>query len=337
MVHKIAGSLIHPGNQAGRLTFFISLCSLAWMALIFFVVTYFVAQAVAVLPDSSLTINGLGRLVLVGAAVGLLSTLLAWPLAISVVIFIQLNLKWRPTQWILLFFEYMSRLPLIFFVFVYLTLIGWQTFHALDRFWFDVLASPNFFTQSIAFGLTLLLYPMSVLPFLWNHLTIDEFYTKMLGGVIDFAEVGFVISLLSLSLGFYILPKMVISMMEELRLGKTDLSAEVIQSLGGSRWESTRISVLQRLGQSFYTLVNRMTRCCFFEGLISFVVLNHLIYKSHLGSTAWADTLTYVFLKQAMNMPIHKPEILVLGLVMLVVYIFSLALEFLFSAGREND
>ena len=238
----------------------------------------------------------------VGLSVSLLASLACWPFALSTATLLEHNKKRRLTPWVLRFLSYSSTLPLVIFCFVYVEVLGEKGFQAIESFWIDLFASPNIFTQVLAFGLTIILYPLTALPFFSENPSVDLFYQKMLAAVIEFAEVGLVTSAMVLGLFLYILPKMVLHMRQQLREDQALRSFEIIKSLGGTPWESIHLTVLQSMKTRFNGIITYFTRICFFEGLISYSLLYFFLSPGSASeSFHWSSSLSSLFVSSSLN------------------------------------
>lgn len=241
-----------------------------------------------------------GELV-VGLSLALLASLCTWPFALSTATLLEHN-RARPIyRWFLSLTAYLSGLPLLLFVYVYIEVIGQAGFASIQKFWTLLFASPNFLTQSISFALTLLLYPLVAMAEWGGAPTIDHFYRKILEAVIDFAEVGIVASVVVIGLFLFIFPKMVLKMRALLRDDENVKSSEIIKSIGGTSWESIHLTVMQSMKNSFTEVIAYCTRVCFFEGLITYTLLHLFFVGPGSKTTYWGTSLTSMFLDAAIE------------------------------------
>jgi hypothetical protein len=264
-----------------------------------FVSSYLYFMGVALfelLNNQDLSIQTLISWVSVGLSLSLLSVLTAWPFALAVATLIEHN-KARPlARFCLGFASYLASLPLILFVFVYVQIVGEKGFLAVKSFWLFLFASSNFFTQALSFGLTLLLYPITMIPGVGEGLSIAVFYDRILSTVFEFAEVGLVASVIAMGLFLYVVPKMVLHMRQQLRKDENLRSFQIIKSIGGTPWESIHLTVMQSMKAQFNSIIVDFTRKCFFEGLITFTLLRVFFINDNQPEFHWSSTLSAVFL-----------------------------------------
>jgi len=286
---------------------------------------------------SSFPFSLLLKMVSLGLVLALLASLLAWPLALSIAILFEQNKSSRFVQGLKAAARFLATLPLLFFVYLYVEVIGSGVFLFLEEFWTSYLTPSHIMTQTLAFALTLLLYPLRVLPGVGVSLTIDEFFRQMLLNVVEFSEVGLAVSLLTLGLVFYILPRMVVSLLTEIKNSNSHLSFEVIQSLGGSRWEGTQMTVLQLMRQKAIWTLAYFTRLCFFEGLITYTLLHFFLFKS--GHMAVGQTLSARYLHESFSLtPPTLNGLLLLAGVLFMLFLILFGLEsFLKKISRSDD
>lgn len=234
----------------------------------------------------------------VGISLALLSSLTVWPFSLAIATLLEHNKSRTLANYFLKLISYLASLPLVLFVFAYLTIFGSRGFLLIKKFWFFLFASENFFTQAIAFALTLLLYPLSLLQGASSQPTIDSFYHRMLSGVIEFAEVGLVATVVALGLFLYLLPKMVLHMRKILQQDEQLRSFEIIKSLGGTPWESVHLTVMQSMKTKFNDIILVFTQKSFFEGLITFSLLNAFFAKS--SDLHWSSSLSSIYVRESL-------------------------------------
>lgn len=275
-------------------------------------------------------------MVSLGLALALMASLLAWPLALSVVILFEQNKSSRSVRAFKASARFLATLPLLFFIYLYIEVIGSGVFSFLEEFWTSYLTPNHIMTQVLAFALTLLLYPLRVFPGFGASLTIDEFFRQMLLTVVEFSELGLAVSLLTLGLVFYILPRMVVSMMAEIKDSNNHLSFEVVQSLGGSRWEGTQMTVLQLMRQKSIWILTYFTRICFFEGLIIYSLLHFFLFKS--GHMAMGQTLASRYIHDSLSLaPSTLKGLLTIAGVLFVLFLTFFSLETFFKKASHSD
>lgn len=273
--------------------------------------------------------------VMVGVSLALLSTLTVWPFALALATLLQHNKNHPLANAMLKLLSYMASLPLLIFVYLYLEILGVSAFDYLQKFWIFLFASSNIFTQAIAFALTLILYPFSVLPFWKQNLSIDLFYRQVLKAVIEFAEVGLVASVVALGLFLYLLPKMVLHIRKHLNDDDSLKSFEIIKSLGGTPWESIHLTVMQSMKSHFNAIVFYFTRLAFFEGIITYSLLN-IVFTS--SSNRWGQSLSSQFIALSINWPQQNSLVLLCSGVLAFIYLFFsfITIAPLKSRGVEN-
>ena len=279
------------------------------------------------LPDVAIRASQLIWLSLVGLSFGLLATLCAWPFALSLSTLIEQNRDHRTTQWLITAIRFFASLPLVLFAYLYLEVVGAKVFGVLQVFWVDSFASSNIFTQALAFSLTLVLYPLSLVPGVLPQMTVDIFFKKMLLAVIGFAEVGLVSSVVVLGLTLFVIPQMVLRMLKYLEEDKSRRHHEVIQSLGGTRWESIYMTLLQSMKEHFNIIVAQLTRLCFFEGLVTLSLLSFFAVSDPLAIDQWGASLSALFVSESMNWTASLDKLTLVAAVLSVQYLLFFILE----------
>lgn len=273
---------------------------------------------------------------LVGLSLSLLATLCAWPFSLSILTLIEQNRGRKRTHWSQYALKFMGSLPLVLFVFLFVEVIGQEVFGLLESFWIQSFASSNFVTQALAFALTLLLYPLTILPFFGGDTTIDQFFRQMLAAVIEFAEVGLVSSVVVLGLVIFILPQMVLRMERYLKEDANLRSLEVIQSIGGTHWESIYMTVLQSMKEHFNLIVLRFTRICFFEGLLTLSLLSFFFRLSNEYQSYWGSTLSSVFITESLQVPLSISRLSGLAGLLALCYFIFVRLEVVLVRNMEK-
>ncbi|MEM7646981.1 MAG: hypothetical protein AAF203_08735 [Pseudomonadota bacterium] len=267
----------------------------------------------------------------------LLACLFAWPIALSILILLELS-RGRPLRdWILNLLQYLSGFPLIIFAFLFVEVLGIPVFEFFESLWIENFASSNILTQSLAFALTVLLYPLSVFPFFGEVQTVNLFYTEMLANVIDFASVGLMISSVILSLVIYIVPKMVLSMRKRLRLSESAQSLEVIRSLGGTQWEGIYLTVLQSMRSHFKFIIISGARICFFEGMVVFAIAKYLLAGSLFDQPSWSHTIASQLMFQSMSPSHNLNQLLILSGAMTICFLVFQRVEQNLSNNQGYD
>ena len=223
---------------------------------------------------------------------------------------------------------FLASLPLVLVVYIFVEVLGIEVFSVFRDFWMDTFGSHNFFTRSLAFTLTILFYPFSTL--LFGEMSTDVFFQKMLHFVNDFAQVGLFSSILIFGLTIFIIPKMFLTMNQCLEEDKSLRRLEIIQSIGGTQWQSVSVTLLQSMREHFNRILVRFVRICFFESLIVFSLLNFFFSKDqkdpYLGSTL-ASRFVFESLK-----PIESPFfLLAMGGFLSFGYFLLLAIEKYYS------
>ncbi len=259
----------------------------------------------------------------VGISLALLSSLAAWPFALSLSTLLEHN-KSRPLANIFLrILSYLASLPLVLFVFAYLAIIGHRGFYTIKSVWVFLFATENFFTEAIAFALTLLLYPLTGLPGAGEQPTIDLFFRRMLDGVVEFAEVGLVATVVAAGLFLFVLPKMVLCIRKLLLEDHNLRSTEIIKSLGGTPWESIHLTVMQSMKTRFNEIILYFTKLCFFEGLVTFALLNAFFFAGDSDQYHWSSSLSSVFVRQSLLPTKNLDQLLsISGFLLLTYFLF---------------
>ena len=264
----------------------------------------------------------------IGLVFSLLSSLCAWPISLCLVTLLRQNQSRPFMAQILRPVYFLASLPLVLVVYIFAEVFGIEVFSVFRDFWMDIFGSHNFFTRSLAFTLTILFYPFSTL--LFGKMNTDVFFQKMLDLVNDFAQVGLFSSVLIFGLTIFIIPKMFLTMNQCLEEDKSLRRLDTIQSIGGTKWQSVSITLLQSMREHFNRILAHFVRICFFEGLIVFFLLNFFFSKGQkdpfLGSTL-ASRFVFESLK-----PMENPLfLLALGGFLSFCYFLLLAIEKYYS------
>ncbi len=257
----------------------------------------------------------------VGLSVSLLASLSSWPFALSFATLMEHRKKGRLIRAIRVFLKYYSSLPLVLFVYIYVEVIGEPGFLALQNQWTYFFSSSNFLTQSVAFAITLLLYPLTILPFFDADLSVDSFFQSTLERVIDFAQAGLVAVVVVLGLFLYILPKMILFMEKTLKGEESLKSFEIIKSLGGTSWESIHMTVMQSMKNRFNSILIHFTRVCFFEGLITYSLLHFFMFNHRPHHEQWGASLSSLFISFSIKRPLEEAFLWKIAGVLLVCYL----------------
>ncbi len=284
---------------------------------------------------SSLPLKSIIGWFTVGVSLALLASLLVWPFALAISTLLEHNKTRRFSKFFLQVMSYLGSLPLVVFVFTYISLVGSRGFIAIKKVWVILFASPNFFTEAIAFSLTLLLYPLTAIPGVGDESSIDVFYKNMLSTVIEFGEVGLVATVVGVGLFLYILPKMVIHMRKQLMDDVNTRSTEIIKSLGGTPWESVHLTVMQAMKSRFNDIILHFTQICFFEGLITFALLQAFFLNTREQSFQWSASLSSVFLAESLKTPVNFDHLLSLSGALLFVYMIFIWVDRRQKLSRE--
>ncbi len=260
----------------------------------------------------------------VGVSLSLLASLTAWPFALAITTLLEHNKSRSLSRYFLKLLSYLSSLPLVLFVFAYLSIFGNEGFNFIKVVWTVLFASKNFFTDAIAFALTLLLYPLTIFMKAADQPTIDHFYHQMLAAVIEFAEVGLVATVVAVALFLFVLPKMILHMRKQLMDDENIRSTEIIKSLGGTPWESIHLTVMQSMKTKFNEIILHFTKKCFFEGLITFSILNAFFFRSIDGDYHWSSSLSSMFVRESVSLPKNLEHLMVLaGFLVLAYFVFT--------------
>lgn len=266
-------------------------------------------------------------LVLVGLSLSLLASLCAWPFSLSIATMIEQNKSRQHIDYINYALKFLASMPLVFYAYLFLEVVGADVFRILESFWVESFASSNLLTQVLAFALTLLLYPLTIIPWLLEPVSVDVFFQKMLVAVIDFAEVGLVSSVVVCGLIIYILPQMVLRMLKYLQRDQNLIKHEVIQSIGGTRWESIYMTVLQSMREHFNIIILRFTRVCFFEGLITFSLLSFFFKTQESLESHWGATLSSLFIGESLVWEPGTEKLRFFSGALILVYVVFIGVE----------
>ena len=123
----------------------------------------------------------------------------------------------------------------------------------------------------------------------------------MLKIVIEFFQFGLLSSTLIFALTIFIVPKMVMTMHQCLMKNRDIRGLEVVQSVGGTRWESVSITMIQFMRDHFNMILIRFIRICFFESLIVFSVLRFFFSFDISHGDHWGSTLTSNFVFESLK------------------------------------
>ena len=257
----------------------------------------------------------------VGVSLSLLTTLVCWPFALSAAILIEHNKNRKYAPWVLKVLRYFSTLPLIIYVYIYIEVIGGTGFDFIKDQWSFLFASPNLLTQSIAFALTLILYPLSIFPFISSAPTVDLFYKNILSRVLEFAEVGLIASVVVTGLFVFLLPKMILYMRKQLVEEENMKSLSTIRSLGGTAWESIHLTAMQIMKVRFNIIVTYFTRICFFEGLITYNLLYYFVIGETSFNKHWGVSLSSIYVLNSMTPFENMSFMLSVGGFLVICYI----------------
>lgn len=265
-----------------------------------------------------------------GLSLSLLSCLCAWPLSLAIATLLEQFKKKKMVMATLRFLYFIESLPLIVFVFLYYEVVGFHSFGWFDKFWNQYFTATHFLTKGIAFALTILLYPLTIFPIFGEDLNVDQLYQKLIFVVSDFAEVGLVTSVIVFGLMVYILPKMVLQMSRSLSSTANLRNHEIIQSIGGTHWESVYMTVVQSMKEHFNFIILRFTRICFFEAIITYTLLNSFFSTADSAKFHWGSTLSSMFVVQAIDPEISIPYLNASAGVLILCFLIFIWMERLF-------
>ncbi len=274
-------------------------------------------------------------LFMVGLSFSSLASLFSWPLSLSIVTYLQQIKKHRSYNTLRKLIHFFATLPLVLFCFIFIEVFGGDFFGSFEVFWSKSFATPNLFTQAIAFAFTLLIYPLTLFPVFSKNYTVAEFFSEVSRSIHQFAEVGLVSSVLILTLTVFILPQMVLLMLDHFDSKENQRSYEVVQSLGGTRWESIHLSVLQNMKSRFFELILRFTRICFFEGLITFSVLHYFFNVSSASLLNWGLSLSSLTVLLSTEGVLQKEVYFLSGLLLFSFFAFYSCEKWLNLRGVE--
>jgi hypothetical protein len=303
-----------------------------FLSLILLIIPTTYNSVLIILSQSLALIKDLILYSLVGLSFSILASLSAWPFALTFSTLI-LHKKDRPVFKFVQNVSYLlSTIPLLVFSYVIIEVLGKNSLFGLNNFTFDILSTSNLITQTLAFALTLLLYPLTILPFFYGQTSVDLFFQEMLNAVIKFAELGFISFVIIFSLFLYILPRMIVKMFYYLQKDQNIKNYEIIQSLGGTQWESLYITSLHAMKSNFSILILHFTKVCFFEGLITFSLINYYLINYQNN---WGQTLGSLYVEEALNNLNLDNLLLISGFLILIFSVF-LIVEIYISKKRLN-
>lgn len=262
-----------------------------------------------------------------GLSLSLLTCLCAWPVALAIATLMEHFKGNKAVVRLNRFLKVIESLPLIVFAFLYIEVVGFYSYGWFEKFWGEFFTTSHFLTKGIAFALTILLYPFSLLPFFESQPNIDLFYQKILTLVAEFAEVGLVTSVIVFGLMVYIIPKMILRMNFYLNSKNNSRAPEVIQSIGGTHWESVYMTVIQSMKVHFNLIILRFTRICFFEALITYTVLNSFFSGKDTSTFHWGTTISAMFVVQAMEPKVSLDPLCIIAGLLSICYIIFVGLE----------
>ncbi len=272
-------------------------------------------------------------LFVVGISFSSLSSLLAWPLSLSVVTYLQ-QIKMKTIYPLLRkIIHFYASLPLVLFCFIYIEVIGDALFDRLQIFWTQSFAQPNLFTQALSFAVTILLYPLTLIPYFFKSYTVAEFLVESSKMIEQFAVIGLVSSVLIISLVIFILPQMINLMLDHFETEENQRNFEVVQSMGGTLWESVHMSVLQNMKSRFIEITLKFSRICFFEGLITFSVLHFFFLVNKDAFDEWGLSVTSLAVLFSFE-GVEKQTVLHLSGVLMFCFLGLYGLEKWFQSKR---
>ncbi len=238
---------------------------------------------------------------LIGLCFSFLASLCAWPFSLSLVTLLR-QYQFHPlARGGFRFIHFSASLPLVLFLYIFMEVIGPDIFMIFEKFWTDTLASGTWLTRTLAFILTVLLYPIGSMLLSPEESSVDVFFGKMLETVIEFFQIGLFSSTLVFILTIFILPKMVVTMHQCLLKNRDIRGLEVIQSVGGTWWESLSITMIQSMRDHFNMILTRFIRICFFESLITFSVLRFFLAFDIPHENYWGATPTSNFIFESLK------------------------------------
>lgn len=262
-------------------------------------------------------------LIAVGLSDAFLACLLSWPVALSIVSFLQQVRSTRFYKWVRKVVQFLATLPLVVFGFIFVEVVGELLLQGMETIWARTFQQSSELSQSLAFAITLLIQPLRRF---FSDSTVHETFLEVEKTLLNLTEIGILSSTLVFVLILYILPQMILLMMDDLDAQDQQTSAEQVRALGGSAWESVRLSVLQQLKLRFWNWVFKLSRLCFFEGLITWSVLNAFFGLNIEGLQHWGGTLTSFAVLQAVQGE-QVSNLQSLGFALLVIFIFFFIAE----------
>ena len=264
-----------------------------------------------------------------GLIVSLMAGFCAWPFSLSLVSLLRQYNSDSLAGMAFKFIHFSASLPLILFICLFMEVLGPDIFILVKDFLVETLVRENLLTRAIAFILTIFFFPISQLLSFSETREPDVFFNEMLMGVIDFFQMALLAGVLIFILTVFLIPKMTVTMHQSLMRNRDISGFEVVQSLGGSHWESVSISMLQFMKDHSKMILIRFVRICFFESLITFSVLKFFLsFKKEL----WGSTLSERFIFESLRMTEdNSPSLLVLAGCLAFIYLFILQIENYYS------
>ena len=270
-----------------------------------------------------------------GLIVSLMACFCAWPFSLSLVSLLRQYNSNPLTGRVFKFIHFSASLPLILFVCVFMEVLGPDIFILFKDFLMDQLARENLLTKAIAFVLTIFLFPIFQLFSPSETGEPDLFFRETLVGVIDFFQMTLLGGILVFILTVFLIPRMTVTMEKSLLKNREISGFEVIQSLGGSHWESVSIAMLQFVKDHSKMILARFVRICFFESLITFSILKFFL---SFKKGPWGSTLSERFIFESLKVTEnHGSSLLVLAGYLVFVYLFILQIETYYSKSLFKD
>ena len=267
-----------------------------------------------------------------GLCFSFLASLCSWPLSLSLVTLLRRYQFHYLSRRVFVFIHFSASLPLVLFLYIFLEVLGPEFFSNFRDFWINNLASDNFLTKTLAFVITVFFYPISSLSFFSELRTTDIFFNKILTIIIEFLQISLPGLILVFILVIFIIPKMVITMHQCLMKNRDIRGLEVVQSVGGTWWESVSITMIQSMKDHFNMILTRFVRICFFESLIAFSVLKIFFSFDESQKGEWGSTLTSHFVFESLKSNGNNHDfLLVLAGALGFCYLFLMFIERYYS------
>ncbi|MCJ8275715.1 MAG: hypothetical protein MJK18_02650 [Bdellovibrionales bacterium] len=320
-------------RQLREQIFFVSLTFLSLVTLfiaLFFYGTYLVLLGENLIKGvglvSAVSLGNILYWTITGLLISAVAAALTWPWALATAVVLELEKGVWP-KWAKRFVTWLAKVPLIVYAYVYLQYMAANMLVSFKALWLESFASQNGVTQLLAFASTLFLYPLLIFVPDTQGITMDQFYRSSLNTVINLGEVGLTLAIICLGLIFAMMPRMIFEMQRMLRKSDDLQSLEVVRSMGGTLWESLRVTIIHSMRSRFVYILIRYIRFGFFEGLIVFVLLKYMFINDNLMESFFGSTMSSYGVRQFLAMRWNWSDLMALGGWLLIIHLSILKAE----------